>query len=138
MAVAGAPRIQTWWQEEQRRKALLLDKLDRRMRAARSEVLRVRTRVEFFAEAVRSHALDSLNELAAEYLQGRPRSMLSERSFNLVLEDGDTTVAVVQEIIAMAEGDPEFKAQLIGACGASYEYWCAMDDQERGRQPSLF
>ena len=86
----------------------------------------VRTRVRFFVEAVR-YGVESdcqLNSLGDLVQRAGTDTQLSERSYNLVFEDGTISEAAVAEIVRMADRDRSFEAKLImTGHHSSLAYW---------------
>ncbi len=86
----------------------------------------VRVRVRFFVEAVRCGVesdceLNSLGDLAQ---RAGTDTQLSERSYNIVFEDGPLSDAAVREIVRMADRDRSFEAKLImTGHHSSLAYW---------------
>lgn len=75
----------------------------------------VRARVRFFVEAVRCGVSSDceLNSLGDLLQRNGTNTLLSERSYNLVFEDGPISDAAVREIVRMADCDPSFEAELL-------------------------
>ncbi|THD10076.1 hypothetical protein [Metallibacterium scheffleri] len=86
----------------------------------------VNARVRFFVETIRCGVRSDceLNSLGGLVESHGADTLLSERSYNIVFEDGDISNLVVREIVRMADQDPSFEASLI-ATGhqASLAYW---------------
>ena len=75
----------------------------------------VRARVRFFVEAVRCGVESDcqLNALGDQVQRAGTDTQLSERSYNLVFEDGTISDAAVREIVRMADRDRSFETALI-------------------------
>lgn len=82
-----------------------------------SESAAVRARVRFFVEAIRSGVqsdtqLNTLGDVAAA---NGVETLLSERSYNLVFEDGQISDKVVVALVRKADRDKAFEAALVDA-----------------------
>ncbi|ULQ48356.1 hypothetical protein JN531_017130 (plasmid) [Flagellatimonas centrodinii] len=93
----------------QRQCAEKLVGLHNQMRRQTAGAGAVAVRIEFFVYAVMMGVVGTLNGLADEHA---PSSELSDRSLDLVFEDGDLTPTVVAQLAILADTCPPFADSL--------------------------
>lgn len=100
-----------------REAAMKLVQLDKAMRLAKGFKGSVKACLAFYLYALESGYVEDLNELADKYA---PESALSERSLDLVFEDGYVTAEVSRQLVVKAGADAHFRDLLGKNMGESF------------------
>lgn len=114
--------------------AVTLADLDAKMRRPdQSMRAGVTARFRFYETAIRLYAVHRLNELAG-LVPRQARTLLSERSIDVIFEDSRYSEAVVAQVVALADRDPDFRQAMDAQEGPSLLHlW-----RTKAKQPDLF